>query len=181
MAVIVNWNEKCGEATFKNEEGKTYTFDLYVGNCFFVMIHEFINEDGEKERQLDSFFVDEGHMKRCLDNGIYNRDYCRLIKIRLNKAKCRYYKEIIALLIQAFDDLEIEIYTEGEQTWKEYKEPEPTISDVEMREIAEETVSYLYDNDMLEDFLEDRCIDFDDRKRSYFNLPVDDDYDDDEE
>ena len=76
MAITVYWNEKCGEATFKNEEGRTYTLDLYVGNCFLIVVHEFVNEDGEKERQLDSFFVDEGHMKRCLDNGIYNRDYC---------------------------------------------------------------------------------------------------------
>ena len=135
MAMTVNWNEKCGTATFENHfegEARTYTVDLYVGNCFLVMVYEFINEDGETERQLDSFFVDEGHMKRCLDNGIYNRDYCQMTKIRLNKAKCRYYKEIIALLIQS------------------------------------------------QDFLEDRCIDFDDRKRSYFNLPVDDDYDDEE-
>ena len=77
MAITVNWNEKCGEATFeehfKGEETRTYTLDLYVGNCFLVMIHEFINEDGVIERNLSAFFVDEEHMKRCLDNGLFKK------------------------------------------------------------------------------------------------------------
>ena len=179
MAVVVDWNEKCGTATFENHfegEARTYTLDLYVGNCFLVMVHEFKNADtGKTERELDSFFVDEGHMKRCLDNGVYQRDYCKMTKIRMNKAKCRYYKEIISLLIKTFNDLEIEIYTEGEQTWEEYRKTELTVSDERMREIAEEAISYLYDNDIVEDFLEDRYMDFDDKEREYFGLPEVDD------
>mgnify|MGYP006908828082 CR=1 FL=1 len=178
MAITVNWDEKCGEATFeehfKGEETRTYTLDLYVGNCFLVMIHEFINEDGEKERQLCSFFVDEGHMKRCLDDGIFTRDYSRLSKIRINKAKCRYYREIVAILTEAFDDLEIEIFTEGEKTWREYKEPQPTIPDVRMREIAEEAMSFLHDNDMIEEFLDDRGFDLDGKEKYYFGISFDD-------
>ena len=99
-----------------------------------------------------------------------------MTKIRLNKAKCRYYKEIIALL-QAYD-LEIEVYTEGKPIWKEYREPELTISNERMREIAEEAMSYLHDNDMVEDFLEDRYMDLDDKEREYFGLP---EFDDEEE
>ena len=178
MAVVVDWNEKCGEATFvenyEGEEARTYTLDLYVGNCFLVMINEFVNEDGEKERNLSGFFFDADHMRRCLDDGMLKRDYNRMTKIRLNKAKCRYYREIIAVLTESFDDLEIEIFTEGKQIWKEYKEPQPIIPDVRMREIAESAMSYMYDEDIVEDFIEDRGIDLDEKERSYFGLPEED-------
>lgn len=55
------------------------------------------------------------------------------------------------------------------------------MTEMEFRELAEQTISYLYDNGLLGDFLEDRNIDFDERKQKYFNVVVDNcdyDYDD---
>lgn len=66
---------------------------------------------------------------------------------------------------------------EGEQTWKEYKEPEPIIPDVRMRELAESAISYLYDEDMLRDFLEDRYMELSDEEADYFGVFVGDFYD----
>lgn len=45
-----------------------------------------------------------------------------------------------------------------------------TITNAEFREIAECAISYLYDNDLLEDFLEDRGIELDKDKREYFGI-----------
>ena len=45
-----------------------------------------------------------------------------------------------------------------------------TITNAEFREIAENAISYLYDNDLLEDFLEDRGIELDKDKREYFGI-----------
>lgn len=50
-----------------------------------------------------------------------------------------------------------------------------TITNAEFREIAENAISYLYDNDLLEDFLEDRGIELDKDKREYFGIEEDDD------
>ena len=47
------------------------------------------------------------------------------------------------------------------------------ITAMEFQEIAEASMSYLYDNNLLEDFLEDRGIDLSDDKRKYF---IPDDY-----
>ena len=45
-----------------------------------------------------------------------------------------------------------------------------TITNAEFREIAENAISYLYDDDLLEDFLEDRGIELDKDKREYFGI-----------
>ena len=42
----------------------------------------------------------------------YEREYDRLVKIRFNKAKSHNYKEIITAFVQAFKQIEIEVYTE---------------------------------------------------------------------
>ena len=45
----------------------------------------------------------------------------------------------------------------------------------EFKEIAENAISYLYDNDLLEDFLEDRGIELTQEKKKYFEIPDDSD------
>jgi hypothetical protein len=166
MAITWKWEEKCGEATFRREDGSTYNVNLYVGNCFLIMIYEY-KEDGKEKYSLASFCVDEDHMERCLKDNIYS-DYETLTAITINKAKCRNYKKIVALLAEYMDDIDITIYKDGNYTWHEFPAPRQVISDMEFREIAEASVSYMYDNDILEDFIEDRGIEFDDRKKSYF-------------
>lgn len=62
-------------------------------------------------------------MKNCLGlnkkggytENIHNKPYCKLTKIRIDKKKCRYTKEIVTALVQAFDNIEIEIFSEEEK------------------------------------------------------------------
>jgi len=172
MAIEWEWSEKCGEATFRRETF-TYTSNLYVGNCFLIMINEW-KEDGKDKYALSSFFVDDDHMERCLKNGIFT-EYDKLVSITINKAKCRNYKKIVALLAEYLDDINISVYKDGEYTWKEYKAPEPTIPDIRMREIAELAISYLNDEFMLEDFMEDRDIELTEEEKKYFGIYEGDD------
>ena len=109
MSITYNRNEKCGEATFRREDGYTYTADMYVGNCFLLLV-----SSRETEDVLHSFFVDEGHMERCLKNNIFS-GYETLTSITINKAKCRNYKKIISLLVEYMDDIDIAVYKDGEQ------------------------------------------------------------------
>lgn len=173
MAITWKWEEKCGEAMFKEEDESTYNVDLYVGNCFLIMIHEFADQYA-----LDAFFADEDHMERCLKNGIFNHGNEKLASIRINKAKCRNYKKIVELLCEYMDDIDIKVYKEGEQNWKEYKYAEPVISDEFMREIGESAVSYLVDKNMIFDFLADRYIELTDEQKSYLCIY---DYEEDED
>ena len=175
MAITYDRKEKCGEATFEQKiDGvKTYTVDLYTGNCFLIMVFNDGNED-----RLHSFFVDETHMERCLKDNIFT-GVDTLISITINKAKCRNYKKIVALLAEYLDDINITVCREGEQTWKEYKTPEQIIPDIRMRELAETAISYLNDEDMINDFLEDRGIELSEEEKSYFCIyEEDDEYDD---
>ena len=168
MAIQWKWDEKCGEATFKLEDGYTYNVDLYVGNCFLIMIREFV-EDGTEKYMLESFFADEEHMERCLKDNIFS-GYSKLMSITINKAKCRNYKKIVALLAEYTDNVEIVVYTDGEYTWKEWKRAEPLIPDIRMRELAEQAICYLKDRDELEDFAEEWGVEFDEEEKSYFGI-----------
>lgn len=83
------------------------------------MIYEY-TENGTDKYSLYSFWADKEHMKNCLGlnkkdgygNNMYTEGYDRLLKIRLNKAKNCYTKDIVAALVQAFDSIDVEIYTE---------------------------------------------------------------------
>lgn len=166
MAIVVDWNEKCGEATFCRslvDGDYVYTLDLYVGNAFLVMI----DGNGE-EKTLNCFFLDEGHMERCLKNGIFNGSD-KMTAITINKAKCRNYKKIVTLLAEYMDDIDISVYKEGEQNWKEWRIVE-AIPDLRMKEFAEQAISYLNDNDLIDDFVEDRDIDFSEKEKEYFGI-----------
>lgn len=173
MAITYNKTEKCGEATFRRElDGMEYiyTVDLYVGNCFLIMVKE-----TENESLLHSFFVDDTHMERCLEAGIFT---CTdtLTAITINKAKCRNWKKIITLLAEYLDDIDIAVYKEGNYTWHEFTEPRRVISDTRMRELAETAISYLNDEFMLNEFMEDRGIEFTEEEKSYFGIYEEDDY-----
>ena len=178
MAITWKWDEKCGIATFEQNidgEQRIYTVDLYVGNCFLIMLHEF-TENGNEKYSLHTFFIDEEHMERCMKDNIFSR-FDRLTDIRINKAKCRNWKKIVELLMNYMDEVTIKLYTDGEQIWREFKAPEPEIPDIRMRELAEASISYIYDNDMLEDFMEDRSIELSEKEKSYFCI-YDDEYED---
>ena len=171
MAITFNRNEKCGEATFiQNYDGeeKLYKTVLYTGNCFLIMVYEYKDEEtGDDMEQLYCFFVDDGHMERCLKHGIFT-GVDTLKEIRLNKAKCRNWKKIVELLTEYLDDIRIDVYKEGNYTWHEFKVPRQVISDTRMRELAESAISYLKDEEMIRDFLMDRFIDLSEEEKSYF-------------
>lgn len=123
MALNWNWDEKCGEATFrqelKGEEPKEYTVNLYTGNAYLIFMYEW-EEDGVEKYSVHSFWVDKDHMKRCLglvkdSHNMFDVSYSKLVKIRLEKKKCRYMKDIVTHLMKAFDNLTIEIYTEEDE------------------------------------------------------------------
>lgn len=123
MALRWDWDEKCGEVTLvqmhPDEEDREFTLTLYTGNACLIMLHEFV-EDGEERYSLANFWADKAHMKNCLGlnkregytENIHNTPYQKFTKFRLNKNKCRYIKDIVPALVQAFDNIDIEIYTD---------------------------------------------------------------------
>ena len=125
MAIQWRWDEKIGEAIVRQSIGdktKDFTKSIYDGNCFMIFLNEW-NEDGVDKYSLYSFFADERHAKICLGldkreeyaGNIFNDGLNTLIKLRINKKKSRNYKKIVTLFAQAFDNLEIEIYSEEDK------------------------------------------------------------------
>ena len=124
MALKWLWKDKCGEIEVEQtREGEThsYTLSLYEGNAFLIMLYEYKNKKGEDVYDMWSFFVDKTHAKRCLGlqkNGdgellnLFDDTWQKFTKIRLNKAKSKYWKDHVTLFAQAFDNITIEIYTE---------------------------------------------------------------------
>lgn len=124
MALEWEWSEKCGSATlYQYHEGKTenYTLSLYQGNAYLIFIHEY-EEEGKEKYTLYSFWLDKQHMKNCLGlnkkggftKNIYNDPYECIIEITLNKKRCRNVKDISAALVQAFDNIMINIVSREE-------------------------------------------------------------------
>ena len=116
MALQWKWNEKCGEAVLQQTidgETRDFTLNLYTGNAFLIMIHEY-EEDGENMYNLHSFWFDKKHMENCLGiteghDNMYS-GYQTLTKFRMDMVKCRYWKEIAVALKKAFPDMVIELY-----------------------------------------------------------------------
>lgn len=123
MALHWQWDEKCGEATLvqTQEDGTEaeYKLGLYTGNACLIMLSEW-EADGESMWNMFSFWADKDHMKNCLGlnkkqgytDNMYATPYQKITKVKLNKKKCRYFKDIVAALAQAFDDLTIEVVSE---------------------------------------------------------------------
>lgn len=126
MALEWGWNEKVGTMTLVQQlpsgEDKEFEISLYQGNAFLIMIHEY-EADGKDMYTMYSFFVDKEHMKNCLGlnkkNGygdnFLNEPGNRATKFRINKKKYRYTKDLVAVLVQAFDNIDIEIYSEEDK------------------------------------------------------------------
>lgn len=129
MSLNWNWNEKIGEFVIKyrntyEEEWKTEHIDLYEGNAFLIMIHEY-KENDKDMYELWSFWVDKIHAKRMLGldkkykdtygKNTYTGDCTKIMRVRINKAKSRNWKEIVALVSEAFDDIQIELYTKEDK------------------------------------------------------------------
>lgn len=127
MALNWNWNEKIGTATFiqkagKDEAERKFDVSLYKGNAFLIMLYEYKEDDGTEKYQMFGFFLDKYHMKNCLGlnkkegytSNIYNDGFNKMIGIEINKQKYKYTKELVTALVEAFDELEIKVYSEGD-------------------------------------------------------------------
>lgn len=85
---------------------------LYEGNAYLIVLRE---DEVNETYSLITFWADKEHMLRCLglrkdyNNNIYEDSW---LKVRINKAKCRNYKQIVSAIAQAFDNITIEIYKE---------------------------------------------------------------------
>lgn len=118
MALNWRWDKKIGTAEIFNYD-KVVTYNLYQGNAFLIMLYEY-KEDGKDMWSMHNFLVDKEHAKNCFalskgyDDNIFNTDRYRLQKVRLNKAKYRYTKDLVDMLIKAFDNITIELFTEEE-------------------------------------------------------------------
>ena len=117
MALYWDWDKKIGTVDIFNYD-EVRTYQLYQGNAFLIMLWEF-EEDGKDKYAMHSFFVDKEHAKRMLGLGkdaeeenVFNTKYEQMRKIRINKSKYRYTKDLVDMLIKAFDNIEIEIYKE---------------------------------------------------------------------
>jgi hypothetical protein len=129
MSLNWNWDKKIGELTWKyrlskDEEWKRTQIDLYEGNAFLIMINEY-KEDGKEMYTLWSFWADETHAKRMLGldkkwkdtygKNTYVETNGTITRIRINKAKSRNWQKIVKLMSEAFDDIQIELYTKEDK------------------------------------------------------------------
>ena len=123
MALNWRWEEKCGEAIIEQDD-REYTLSLYHGNAYLIFISEY-EEDGKDMYALWSFWADKTHAQRLLGlkkdmdgnlNNIYTGYGGEIKKFRFNKNKARHLSEMVGMIVKAFDDIAIEIYTEkGEE------------------------------------------------------------------
>ena len=125
-----DWNKRIGTLTcygrFRDEEtdeivSRPMNVALYEGNAYLIGLQEYTDEKtGEDMYTMYTFFTDRIHAKRCFGidkkdkfsygNNLYKDEW---LKISLSK-KYRYLKEFTGYLVEAFDNLEIEIYTDKE-------------------------------------------------------------------
>lgn len=120
------WNEKIGEVEMvefdKDNTPHHFTLDLYQGNAYLIIIHNYKDEDGTDMYNMVGFFLDKYHAKNCLGlnkkegytENIYNKKWSKWTKVTLNKRKYRYTKELVGMLTEAFDTIDIQIYSEEE-------------------------------------------------------------------
>lgn len=121
MALNWNWDSKIGEmivqeAWTEEEPTREFTKTLYEGNAFLIMLSEW-KEGDSNLYSLYSFFADETHAKNCLGltknhSNMFEEGITKIKKLRINKAKSRNWKKIIKFFTEAFDTIEIELYTE---------------------------------------------------------------------
>lgn len=114
MALHWKWDKKIGEATLVQGD-REFFLSLYDGNAFLIMLYEY-TADGKDVYDLFGFFVDKQHAKNCLGltkgyENLYNGENGKITKLRLSK-EYRYLKDLTAMLVKAFDDITIEIYSD---------------------------------------------------------------------
>ena len=113
MALQWKFDMKCGEITFfEKAREKEFTYALYEGNAFLIMLKE--ERDGKMiEWEMYNFFVDETHMKRCcgLAKGCDDLfEDAPPIRMRLDIKKHSKWKKVVELMLKAYPNLELVVY-----------------------------------------------------------------------
>ena len=117
MGLNWDWKKKVGTITIFNYD-KEVEYSLYQGNAFLIMIYEY-QEDGKDMYGMHNFFADAQHAKNCFglskgyNENIFNRDDYQIRKIEINDDMYRYTKELVTMLLKAFDNIEIKITKGG--------------------------------------------------------------------
>lgn len=114
--VYWDFDKKVGEAVIRQGE-REFTLNLYDGNAFLIFVDEFKDVDSEDMYYVWLFFADEKHAENCLgldENGGGNifDEKNMLVKVRINKKEYRYTSKLVKMLVKAFDEIQIEIYSE---------------------------------------------------------------------
>lgn len=92
-----DWEDKVGEVTAINLDGREFTLNLYQGNAYMIFVYEV-----DKQYQVYSFWVDEQHMKNMLGLGKEDENnHMNIVKWSLCKSKCRYFDKITRALLKA--------------------------------------------------------------------------------
>ena len=117
---MLNWSfeHKVGEVEIFNRD-KVVTYSLYQGNAFLIMLYEYV-ENGHDMYTMHNFFADETHAKRMfgLDKrwkdtygkNYFNQPEYKMQKIKIKKDEYSYTKKLVNMLIEAFDNINVEIY-----------------------------------------------------------------------
>lgn len=131
MALQWDFKKKVGDAyfiqKFKNENGEwetgKYTVSLYEGNAYMIFIYE---NDEDQTYSLHTFFADKEHaeillgLKKGNDGkkvNIFNANREKMTTLNIDKTMFSTPKkaaEFIGLIVRAFDDIRINLYTEEE-------------------------------------------------------------------
>lgn len=106
---MLNWdfNQKAGEATYVDHEGKEWIYHLYQGNAYLIETAEW-EENGQNMYTVSKFALDKKHLEKQIAEGDYNRRYAKLVRLTINKSACHKAYEI-AKLFGKLDGVTVEI------------------------------------------------------------------------
>ena len=107
MALRWDFREQSGTLTMM-QNGKQFDINFYEGNAMMIAIFEF-EEDGKSMYNLQWFFTDETHAKRCLGlaKGTENMFRDELItQMTIYRDHCRNWSKIANLFVKAFPHIQ---------------------------------------------------------------------------
>ena len=121
MALNWDWNKRIGTATIFNYN-KEVEYSLYQGNAFLIMIYEY-EKDGKdmwsihnfllnKDQAENCFGLSKGHTENIFNTDKYYDKY-QLRKIEIDGGNYSYTRELVYMLLKAFDNIEIKITKGG--------------------------------------------------------------------
>lgn len=113
--MAIRWNfkeDKMGTIT-ERLGGEEYTYSIYNGNAFAIIVAEWTTEDGSEMYYIHNAFADERHAKNCLGLSKEYKGDCiyeegEVVRLTLNP-KARNAKKLAELFIKTGLDITIEM------------------------------------------------------------------------